>query len=108
MKSINDSADIFPITNTKKLSNRYFSPRSGISIQNGSARLDLNILRPSFQSISDNVPTGHSHEQNAFFSRRLIKRKARIRNIAAGWTGGTWWVSEKYFRFIKPAMGSQP
>lgn len=40
--------------------------------------------RPSFQRNSENVPTGQSHEQKAFFKNRLISMNPMKRNIAAG------------------------
>ena len=37
-----------------------------------------------------------------------MARKVTRRNIAAGCIEGTKPVSKKYFRFMRPAMGSQP
>src|ERR1035441_141041 len=108
MKLSNASADIAPMTKTKNPSNKYFKPRSGRSAQRGSRKLRPKILRPSFHRSSENVPTGQSHAQKAFFSRRLINRKANNNTMAAGWIAGTRPVSRKYLEFIRPAMGSHP
>ena len=84
MKSCSASADIAPMMKTKKPNNKYFNPRSGTSTQRGNAALVPNSLRPSFHKYSDSVPTGHSHEQNAFFNTRLIPTNAINSTMAAG------------------------
>src|SRR6266702_3114162 len=86
----------------------YFRLRSGRSNQRGTVRLRRKSLRPSFQRTSETVPTGHNQEQNVFFSSMLDNRKAAANTIAAGWIDGARWVTRKYLRFIRPAMGSQP
>ena len=42
----------------------------------GRRRLRPKIRRPSIPRYSENVPTGQSQEQKAFFSKRLISRNA--------------------------------
>jgi hypothetical protein len=108
MKSRSASAGIHAITNTKNPSNKYFSPRSSPSSHRGTLKFRPKTRRPSFHNVSDAVPTGHSHPQNDFFSTTLIARNAISRNIAAGCIAGTRPVVSRYFKFISPAMGSQP
>ena len=92
----------------KNPSSRYFRLRSGMSSQRGAWTFRPKISRPPSQSHSDSVPIGHSQLQNAFRATNEMTTKAASRNIAAGWTSGTEPVSRAYFRFIRPAIGSQP
>ena len=93
---------------TKNPSNKYFSPRNGMSTQRAKRKFRPNNFLPSFPTYSENVPTGHSQLQNALRNRNAIATNVTSRNIAAGCSSGTRPVLRKYFRFIMPAMGSQP
>src|SRR5215468_4576688 len=101
-------ADMLETAHTKNPSNRYFNPRSGISAQRGRRTFPRNNLLPIRHKYSEIVPTGHSQLQNALRNRNAIARNVTTRNIAAGCNAGTCRVIRKYFRFIMPAMGSQP
>src|SRR5579872_842330 len=108
MKAAMESADMAETAHTKNPRRKYFSPRSGMSSQRGIAKLQRKSCRPSRHRYSEIVPTGHSQLQKAFRNRNAIDKKAISKNIAAGWMAGTWPVTSQYFKFIKPAMGSQP
>jgi hypothetical protein len=95
-------------TYRKRPSRRYFSPRSGRSIHRGGTISRPVSLRPAFQSYSDRVPTGQSHEQNDFLRRNEIARKTTSRKRAAGCSFGASRVARKYLRFISAAMGIHP
>src|SRR4051812_8696906 len=92
----------------KKPISRYFRPRSGMSAHFGITKVRRNTLRPSFHRYSEIGPMGQSQPQNAFLKRNEESRKQETRIIAAGWMSGKTPVSRKAFRFISPAMGSQP
>ena len=70
--------------NKKNPSSRYFNGRSVRSTQRGKIQFRLNVLRPSFQSHSESVPTGQIQLQNPRRSSSEIKRNAASRTIAAG------------------------
>src|SRR5580693_543696 len=108
IKSSSAAADIVAIANTKNPSSTYFSPRSPRSSHRGTVKFRPKTFRPSFHKYSETVPTGHSHEQKAFFSATLISRNAISKNIAAGCIAGTFPVTSQYFKFINPAIGSHP
>src|SRR5438309_1588629 len=92
----------------KKPRSKYFNPRSGISTQPGKRKFRRNNFRPSFHKYSETVPTGQSQLQNALRNKNAIATNVTSKNIAAGCSSGTCLVTKKYFRFIMPAMGSQP
>src|ERR1700757_36645 len=100
--------DMDDTAHTKNPSSRYFKPRNGISSQRGAGKFRPKIVRPVLHIYSDSVPTGQSQLQNAFRNRKAVARKVTSRNIAAGCMSGTCPVNKKYFRFIMPAIGSQP
>src|SRR5690348_4642761 len=102
------SADIVEIAQAKNPSSRYFNPLSGISIHFRKTKFRPKNHFPSRPRYSETVPTGHSQLQNAFLSRNAIARNVISRNIAAGCIAGTRPLTSKYFKFINPAIGSQP
>src|ERR1700758_720325 len=108
MKAASSSPAIELTAQTKKPSRRYFSPRSGMSSQRGAKKLRPNNFRPARHKYSEIVPTGQSQLQKALRNRNEIERKVVSRNMAAGCKAGTRCERTKYFRFIRPAMGSQP
>src|SRR6201993_2600268 len=108
MKAAVAFADMLETAHTKNPSSTYFRPRSGISTHRAKVKFRRNSFLPNFHKYSENVPTGHSQLQNALRNRNAIAKNVTSRNIAAGCNSGTRPVTRKYFRFIMPAMGSQP
>src|ERR1700757_2455078 len=108
MKAAIALADMLETAHTKNASSTYFRPRRGMSTQRTSWKFLRNNFFPNFPRYSDTVPTGHSQLQNALRKRNAIDRNVISRNIAAGCKVGTCPVTKKYFRFIMPAIGSQP
>ena len=101
-------ADMLETAHKKNPRSKYFNPRSGISTQPGKRKFRRNNFRPSFHKYSETVPTGQSQLQNALRNKNAIATNVTSKNIAAGCSSGTCLVTKKYFRFIMPAMGSQP
>jgi hypothetical protein len=58
----------------KKRRRRYLRERRGRSSQRGGVRARPKRRLPTEASISERVPTGQAHEQNAFFRRTPIER----------------------------------
>src|SRR5262249_15056388 len=108
MNNSMDAADMLATAHTKNATSRYFSPRSGRSSHRGKGTLPPKKRRPARQRYSETVPTGHNQLQNAFRNKKEIATKTTNRNNAAGCVKGTWPVLSQYFRFISPAIGSQP
>src|SRR5450756_2467001 len=88
MKSLRAVADMLTTMKRKNPISRYFRLRKGISSHRGMVRFRWKSLRPSFHRYSEIVPTGHSHEQNAFLTIRLESKKTEASTIAEGWISG--------------------